>query len=290
MENLLNESVEHFHSDESHEHEEGGHDHGALVPKITAMCVLFVASTVVGLIPFKLSKSFNWDANTDAKAGTVVSSLLSFGGGVLLATTFLHLQPEIIEIIEHLQSEGKIASYKFSLAAFLMCCGFFIIYLIEELVHLYIESTSKKDTEAFTRGIHARESVLLRRKKEAQAASGNNTTISTTELVTEDIEKSVKNNNHCHDNHHHNHSHMPTLTDDNIVGNLKGLLIVLALSIHELFEGLAVGLEETKEGAWYFFGAVAAHKLVIGNFLLFSNFSLFLPNSTFFLQSLLHWC
>lgn len=39
--------------------------------------------------------------------------------------------------------------------------------------------------------------------------------------------------------------------------------MVLALSIHELFEGLAVGLESSSRTVWYMFGAVSAHKLVI---------------------------
>lgn len=51
--------------------------------------------------------------------------------------------------------------------------------------------------------------------------------------------------------------------DDPVIASLRGLLIVLALSVHELFEGLAVGLESTAGNVWYMFGAVSAHKLVI---------------------------
>jgi len=252
------------------DHADDDHDHGALVPKITAMCVLFVASTVIGLLPFKLSTWFKWNVEPNAKAGTLVSSLLSFGGGVLLATTFLHLQPEVAHIIEDLQNDERMTKFSFSLAPFLMCCGFFIIFLVEELVHYYIECSSKKDADAgaFQRGLHARESVLLRRKQ-----NGNLGSVSTAELIANDIESQkneTKNNNvpkqqnsHVHE-HNHNHSHLAIAgNDDSLVSNLKGLLIVLALSVHELFEGLAVGLEETADGAWYFFGAVAAHKLVI---------------------------
>jgi zinc transporter 1/2/3 len=44
---------------------------------------------------------------------------------------------------------------------------------------------------------------------------------------------------------------------------IRGLFVVLALSVHELFEGLAVGLESSSKNVWYMFGAVSAHKLVI---------------------------
>ncbi|KAK3908055.1 Zinc transporter ZIP1 [Frankliniella fusca] len=51
--------------------------------------------------------------------------------------------------------------------------------------------------------------------------------------------------------------------DDAVVSALRGLLIVLALSVHELFEGLAVGLEGSTSNVWYMLMAVACHKLVI---------------------------
>lgn len=253
-------------------------DHGnTLVPKVTAMCVLFVASTICGLVPFKLSQWFNWKSPEPGNPGKVISSLLSFGGGVLLATTFMHLQPEIIHIIEDLQADDKLPEFNFSLAPLLMIVGFLIIYLIEELVHCYIDRAKKSDstTDAFQRGIHARESVLLKRKKISEDRNGS---ISTDELIKNDVENQKSevgesngnNNNSMPQQHSHNHDHGVIHThlhlgsnEEGFVANMKGLLIVLALSIHELFEGLAVGLESTEQGAWYFFGAVAAHKLVI---------------------------
>uniref|UniRef100_A0A336N2M7 CSON009487 protein n=1 Tax=Culicoides sonorensis TaxID=179676 RepID=A0A336N2M7_CULSO len=271
--------------DDDHEHEHD-HDDNALYAKVTAMAVLFIASTIFGLLPFKLSKWFKWSIDENARTSTVISTLLSFGGGVLLATTFLHLQPEIAETIESLQHDGKMPELKFSLAPFLMCAGFFMIYLIEEIIHTYLlsqESQNVKNAEevegAFVRGINARESVLLKRHK--RPSEVRNGSISTTELISNDVEnqkaeeKSNNNevvpqtshNNHNHNHQNHNHNHVPVFktTDDEsvLVSSIRGLLIVLALSIHELFEGLAVGLEPTAASAWYMFGAVSAHKLVI---------------------------
>lgn len=59
------------------------------------------------------------------------------------------------------------------------------------------------------------------------------------------------------------HSHSIILKDDAVLKSIRGLFIVLALSIHELFEGLAVGLESESSSVWLMFGAVSAHKLVI---------------------------
>lgn len=47
------------------------------------------------------------------------------------------------------------------------------------------------------------------------------------------------------------HSHLPALMDDDfVITSLRGLLIVLGLSVHELFEGLAIGLESSAGHVW----------------------------------------
>ena len=49
------------------------------------------------------------------------------------------------------------------------------------------------------------------------------------------------------------HSHLPaimTSNDDFVITSLRGLLIVLGLSVHELFEGLAIGLESSANHVW----------------------------------------
>lgn len=274
--------------DDTHEHYNNNEDGNALYAKVTAMTVLFVASTIFGLLPFKLSKWLNWTVDESARTSTVISTLLSFGGGVLLATTFLHLQPEIAETVKSLQVNGSMPDLRFSLAPFLMCGGFFMIYLIEEIIHTYLLSQENANKQggsndvvegAFVRGINARESILLKRKK--RTSEIRNGSISTTELISNDVEnqkveKGAENNNeeskakdphHNHNHQTHSHSHVPVFQanpdESMLVSSIRGLLIVLALSIHELFEGLAVGLEPTAASAWYMFGAVSAHKLVI---------------------------
>ena len=63
--------------------------------KILAMCLLGGVSIILGFIPFKLGKLFKGSDGSPRTNGTVFSSLLCFGGGVLLATTLLHLLPEV---------------------------------------------------------------------------------------------------------------------------------------------------------------------------------------------------
>ncbi|CAK9831725.1 Zinc transporter ZIP2 [Anthophora retusa] len=58
---------------------------------------------------------------------------------------------------------------------------------------------------------------------------------------------------------HHEHKH-PVITKNTSV---QGLLTVLALSFHAIFEGLAVGLEPSIGSVVYLAAAIATHKLVI---------------------------
>ncbi|CAO1425648.1 unnamed protein product [Diamesa serratosioi] len=255
------------------------------IAKGVTMLVLFCASMIFGLIPFKLSKWYNWtDPNKDARTNAIVSTLLSFGGGVLLATTFLHLLPEISEQIVELQSDGRLPNWEFSIANLLMGIGFFIIYFVEELVHAYLhrhQRRMQKIEDAFVRGHSPRESLKVARSKiQEHQREPKSATISTVDLVENNhhhghVDHShADHSHHHHDYHehhshnHHNHSHLPAMLttnsqEDVVVSSIRGLLIVLALSVHELFEGLAVGLQSTTTSVWYMFGAVAAHKLVI---------------------------
>ncbi|XP_050353868.1 zinc transporter ZIP1-like [Nymphalis io] len=217
----------------------------ALRAKIITMVSLFSISMVFGLSPMLISLKFGWftksDGNNMRASNQFVIGLLSFGGGVLFATTFMHLLPEVDENIELLQEAGLIPEMPIYLAALIMCCGFFMMYLVEELVHVYINSRENKTANtSFTR-------VLSIRRTSEEAGVSSDKPIKELEATA----------------HHHGHSHLAVTSDDTVVAALRGLLIVLALSIHELFEGLAVGLESSARNVWYMFGAVSAHKYII---------------------------
>lgn len=256
---------------------------GIMVAKGTAMGVLFLASMTTGTLPFLLAHFLRWNtANPSRRAARAISASLSFGGGVLLATTFLHLLPEVRETIESLQHDGEMPSTSFPLAEMLMCVGFFVIYAVSEVVHGYIRRHNK--------AVQLKIECALQRCPNGTMPSApvQSTTESTVDLVTDvehghshakDAEAGVRHSKgseeHAgHDDqhqnatslHHHSHLHLPDSRcsdDDSLAAALRGLLIVLALSVHELFEGMALGLENSTADVWLFFGAIASHKLVL---------------------------
>ena len=79
----------------------------------------------------------------NAGAGTrhtfLTSFLLCFGGGVLLATTMIHLLPEISH---DLTDSAERLELEF-LPELVVCAGFFLIYLVEELAELVLGGHEK---------------------------------------------------------------------------------------------------------------------------------------------------
>ncbi|KAJ9578448.1 hypothetical protein L9F63_005318, partial [Diploptera punctata] len=273
-----------------HDTEEEGSSEGIIVAKVVSMIVLGLASSILGLLPWKLAQWFKWNRQEDGtlnrsgKSRLILSLLLCFGGGALLCTTFMHMLPEVREAIEELQEQGKIATTTFHLPELIMCCGFFTMYLIEEIVHIYLHWREGN------RGITVQDKAIHRsfslKKCPGQSDSVQNTaveendensevsaqgnyssTVTITTVVGDDnpIKNDTNNIPKLEVFPHIGHSHVQVSNkdDDPVVASIRGLLIVLALSIHELFEGLAVGLQTTTGYVWYMLSAVSAHKLVI---------------------------
>lgn len=298
----------------------------ALMDEITmaktfAMVVLGLGSFVLGVIPIKLTKWWrkspsgtpspshsssggggggggsgsggHTHGGDDVASGSpVVSLLLCFGGGVLLFTTLLHLQPEVREGVSRLQRSGMLPSGAGTenLGDLIFCAGFFLVFLIDEVVHSILDGCAAahpSDDDSADEVLHR--SMSLRRRtmsipraslsgspSSAPSSNGDASTASIKELLKESKEKRYRpwetsmavvddrrvQNHHQFDDRDTEKQAKP---DGAFAGNnsFRGLFAVLALSFHEVFEGLAIGLEERIENMWYLFIAVATHKLVI---------------------------
>ncbi|XP_076643576.1 uncharacterized protein LOC143353857 [Halictus rubicundus] len=236
--------VDVHHEEEEHHHEDEDMS-SVLIAKGVTMVILCVVSTCMGILPMQLAKCLKWNTTgvTNPRSTRLVSLLLGFGGGVLFCTTFLHLLPEVKEGVEDLTNRGELPELSFSLAEVLTCAGFFIMYLVEESVHSH-----------------------LRHKQTKRENSKKDVSRSTNELVENGQTQPNCVSGHSHFSGHGHSHHLPIIMDekdDFVISSLRGLLIVLGLSVHELFEGLAIGLESSATYVWYMFAAVAAHKFVI---------------------------
>ena len=64
-----------------------------MTTKIIAMSLLAIVSLMIGFLPLKIGKCFFNDGKIWKR--TFASVLLCFGGGVLFATSFIHMLPEV---------------------------------------------------------------------------------------------------------------------------------------------------------------------------------------------------
>lgn len=232
--------------------------HDLMVAKVVAMTVLGVSSFLLGILPIKLTKIISIKS-VDGDKNLLVSLLLCFGGGVLLFTTFIHLQPEVRESFESLEEQDEIPEFAkgIPLSEMVFCFGFFFVYLIEETVHVLLDR--KEHNNALHRSLsvkscNSKDELSIPRVNIAKLDDGSISYISTSnkELFNSQTTINVEKNSHAH--HHLNES---------LKSSFTGFLAVLALSFHAVFEGLAVGLEGSVTKVWYLFAAIATHKLVI---------------------------
>ncbi|XP_030386277.1 zinc transporter ZIP1 [Scaptodrosophila lebanonensis] len=207
--------------------------HDLLVAKIVAIVVLLVVTLIFCFIPYALDRCFKWTKNqatTNAREFVVVLCLLNFGGGVLIATTFIHMLPEVIEVVDALQQCDMLVATPFGLPQMLMCTGLYLMYFIEETMHFFVRRRQEKKR--------------LLEMQNNTACITNEVTITTT---TEVVEVAIA----------------PPSSPVEEPNWLRGLGIIVALSLHELFGGMAIGLEPTTDTVYFMMGAIAAHKLVL---------------------------
>lgn len=67
-----------------------------------------------------------------------VSLCICFGGGVLLSTCFVHMIPEV-----RLSLSAFLPGHRFPLAELLVCAGFFLVHLFDEIIVAFTSSTNK---------------------------------------------------------------------------------------------------------------------------------------------------
>uniref|UniRef100_A0A4Y0BEB3 Zinc/iron transporter n=1 Tax=Anopheles funestus TaxID=62324 RepID=A0A4Y0BEB3_ANOFN len=229
--------------------------------KLLAIVVLGFGSFLCGVLPIYISQR-----NRERYPGTL-SFLLCFGAGVLLATAIVHMLPEIRE------SLGEFAEIVF-------CGGFFLMYAIDELMlfcgigaHDHGEqgalqqvrpysvcedsdaaSTSSRRERRYganeeTKSLLGQqandpENIITHRSMESVAGFAGNLSRRSSVSVQPQQQRS------------------PTNAAEMQLTGVFGLL--LALCMHSLLEGLAIGVQNSGPKVLLLLGAVSAHKFVVG--------------------------
>jgi len=191
---------------------------GLLAARIVSMICLGLITWIIGILPlFGVRKG--WLSSSESRQTPFVQTLLSvkicFGGGVILTSCLTHMLPDVNEITTAAIEDGSFPNSGLPVAEILVLTGFFMIYLLEELVHFILERFIHLDDENESKG------------------------------------------------HGHSHDNIAVPTEAGIQAAARGFLVVLALSIHDMFEGMALGVARHQSSAWFLLLAFASHKWVI---------------------------
>jgi len=196
-----------------------------LMTKIVTMSILGLVSLLVGFIPMIVAKKVN--LSKGSRGGMVVSCLSCFGGGVILTTALTHMLPEVNLFLQYNIDHGQLPNTGLPLAEIWVLCGFFMIYAIEELTHFFTSRCSHEKVHSSTK------------EEKSKMLNGNGG---------------------------HGHSHdipQGIVEEGGFEAALRGFLVVLAISLHAIFEGIAMGLTNNTRSVWLLFIAISAHKYVI---------------------------
>ncbi|XP_045501002.1 zinc transporter ZIP1 [Colias croceus] len=187
--------------------------------KAISMLALGLGSFIAGMAPACISE------RARQRHPLLISCLLCFGGGVLLSTSLVHMLPEARE---------KLPSF----TELYFCAGFFIVYLVDELVHFFYGSHGSGHERR--RGYTEETSLLrpdLRDGEMRERCCGD-----------------ADNPRMCHVSH----TEPCNKSSSGVIG------LLCALFVHSFLEGLAIGLQESASQVLLLLAAVASHKYVVG--------------------------
>lgn len=153
-----------------------------------------------------------------------LSLMSSLSGGILVGTTFIHLIPEVTESATKFKCQlGWSSSYP--IGELLVCIGFILVVLVE------------KCSEEYEHSLNHHPHVILSHEDEEE------------DMV-----------HHDHADHDHV-GHFSSLLEEK--HGLGAYILVLALSLHSILEGVAIGLADNPQSTLTLFISVIVHEVCL---------------------------
>ncbi|XP_069160956.1 zinc transporter ZIP1-like [Procambarus clarkii] len=243
--------------------------------KTTALVVLAAGTLLMSLLPLYMRRALTRWVHQDRRQ-SVMSGCLCFGAGVLIATVFLHLMPETKDTYAYAMDVGYMNPISYPLAELILCFGFFLVFLIEEIIHscigLHQERESGAQTTVNESNLENGQETEPRKTSEDTMPNnrkeGKVNVVGEMGLINEATEgtyitrapESDASAQSAQTTPHANH-HVSSFSQSTSI--LEAVVVVVALSFHSIMEGLAIGLARDATSVWILFSAVGAHKFVI---------------------------
>lgn len=231
--------------------------------KIVVLFTLLVATFICTILPLGLRAYILRDHTRQRKRRmrNVISLLNCFTAGVFLGTCLLDLLPDVDKAVREMQEYANL-NKKFPLAETIMLFGFLILLTIEQFVTRWKATHDHVDLFHDHHDSHdsGRTAPLMNSygSLDSYASIPGSLTSSernqltaeacTNPLLEDEIEPEERGE--------------PT-PDPRQHSVIRPLMLLSALSLHSIFEGLAIGLQKTFSGTLNIFLALTLHKCII---------------------------
>uniref|UniRef100_A0A914EFA7 Uncharacterized protein n=1 Tax=Acrobeloides nanus TaxID=290746 RepID=A0A914EFA7_9BILA len=218
---------------------------------VLLQCILaaamFSTTAIAGLIPIKLLRFINKNSEESQQRASWILTLLScFGGGIFMGTCFLDIFPHVNEnYVKFKMLSGFESNYPFP--EFFVCCGFFLVYFLEE-ISLKIFSASGHGHSHGPSNLSAEQPLKPSMNGRGSIGgvsqiSGKINAVMTHEIV---MDETVK-----------------YMSDENKEsGFLKSITFAIAMSLHSILEGIALGVQDNRVGIITLFLSLIIHKSI----------------------------
>lgn len=232
--------------------------------KLLAILALGVGSFVSGILPLFCSQ------RNRERFPALISFLLCFGAGVLLATALVHMLPEV-----------RVALKQY--AEIIFCLGFFLIYAVDEISHMCGVGHNHGHSHGHGGQHNERASTSGRRVSRDSTnadvdSRGYGTSEETKLLSKSDSTMQIPQRSGDFDAPESSQTLGMSCPSDSTESIPRAVIItgdmsepvtgvfslLLALVVHSLLEGLAIGVQSSAPAVLLLLGAVSAHKYVVG--------------------------
>lgn len=267
-----------------------------IILQVVFIFAMFVLTFCCVLLPLKIipRDRSQW---RDHKSQRIIELCNCFAGGVFLGTCFLQLIP-FTQSKFHLVFEmaGRGMQYAAIVTQLSVMIGFFLILFIEHGVKMWQQARQPKQPDhmhemtslpkEFTiPDIGSAESDTgseedeeeeysemqqMLKKRSTDTPNGNAFLQNATDVTgstphggstSRDTSQSQNSTEEHHHSTGHGHSHITDIVKDDF--GLRCLFLLFALSIHSLFEGLALGLQSDIEKTVTLFIGIAVHEVLV---------------------------
>ncbi|KAL5259108.1 hypothetical protein ACHWQZ_G009534 [Mnemiopsis leidyi] len=196
--------------------------------------IISIVSLIVGVYLFGFAPLLL--GNTFSKAH--LSLLSAFSGGVLIGTTFLHLFPEVSESAAKFRCTAGIDS-SYPVGELLICVGLIAVMIIENMAAEYE---------------HVAHQIQLQTRMDEEEDESA--------ALFDPHQKPHHGHSHGHSHDGPGHDHVSHFTMSEELG-WGAYILVVALSIHSILEGIAIGLADTVEDLITLFLSVIIHEVCL---------------------------